>query len=235
MVLLISILTGFGGAIAYALWNADASTRDLQFQEAVLGFAVTKGDSSKNGSTEIAGHANRSLTAGFSVGPQEAEALMSGGESDNGTYSVAVPFIVTMMTSAGYSMDYTITLDDDLDPDSVLGMGGRLPVFFQVDSAAACTVDAEIKDPTPLDKPVSGVTSSDKMVTTDIDYWCMVMTVEPVMYSNEASAVGLDYSNGEVKSTPTSTSTWSAFVLPDPEQQPDIRVTLVPTPTGPTT
>jgi len=233
MVLLISVLTGFGGAIAYALWHAEETTHYLKVQEAVLGFAVTKVDPSQNQATEIARQDGRTTpSAGFSVGEEEAVAMLGGQVDTDGNYTIAVPFTVTMMTSAGYSMNYIITLDQDPDPESVLGMDGP-PVFFQVDEPDACAVAGQLKHPTDVETLVPGVESTDKLVATGVDYWCMVMSVKPGIYSNTATASGVDYNESSVESTPTSVSKWSAFVLPDPKKQPDFRVTLVPTVTWP--
>ena len=212
-----------GGDKTAGLWVAQTSPSTLVAIQAAMGLAVTKG-----GVEDAATSA--SDTAQFTIGAAEAEVLVDDGPDGSGTFAVAVPFDVTLLTSAGYGLDYTI----DIDPpqaDTVFGLPGTGPVFFPVSDASACTVAAAASAQTST-APVAatGLASGVAGSQLRVDHWCLVVSVTPPVYGASATADGTNLLDSTETSVPGLAADWSGYVIPDPTVEPDLTVTITPVP-----
>ena len=153
---------------------------------------------------------------------------MAAGPDAAGGLAIALPFEVAMAAPSGYGLDYALTVPS-LDPDTILGLDGATPVFFQVDDPTACTV-AAADTATPYDpgQPVAGLAGAASGPRTAVDHWCVVIAVEPPMYQNIASAAGTDALGQAIASTVGPDSSWTAYLMPDPAVEPTVFITLTP-------
>ena len=216
-----------GASAAPALWAGQAHTDNLVAGQAAVGFAVTK-DAVEDAATASTD------TVQFTIGEAEATALQDAGADANGDFAVAVPFDVTMLTSAGYGMDYTIDIAAPT-ADTVFGLPGG-PVFFLVSDPSGCTVDAAgtATPYTPSD-PVTGLAPGVQSARTQVDHWCLVYIVTPPSYSTNAVAGGTNLVENPESSVPDAGSMWLAYLIPDPAAEPALAITLTPVPVTPQT
>jgi len=221
VVVCLALAVGISGGAALALWVGQSSTSPLVAQQAVLGFAVTK-DAIEDAATSA------SATVGFTVGQAEATALVDAGPDQDGDFAVAVPFDVTMLTSAGLGIDYTIAIDV-AQPDTVFGLPGVGPQFFPVDDPANCTVGlAGSQTPYVPPDPVNGIAAGTNAPTTRVDHWCLVITVTPPTYATSSYANGTNLLSDPEVSVPGTDSAWLAYLIPDPAAEPSLAVTITP-------
>ena len=214
----LALAMGLGGGTAVALWAGQTNTSPLTAGQAVIGFAVTK-DSVSDAAT------SSSEPVRFTVGRAEASALVNAGPDANNDFAVATPFDVTMLTSAGYGLDYTIAIDA-AQPGTVFGLPGAGPAFFPVDNPAHCSVG--MKGATPLSGLVVGIAAGTNAPTTQTDHWCLVITVTPPTYSASSSASGTNLLGNTESSVPGIGSAWLANLMPDPAAEPSLAVTVTP-------
>ena len=206
------IAVGTAGTV-YALWAANASAGPLAVRQATVGLAVTKG------ADVVASAGGKAV--GFTVGQAEAQALVDGGPDATGTFFVAVPFDVTMTSSPGYGIDYTLKSGA---ADSIFGLDSAKLTFVKVADSTQCTT-TPVGDTYSSGQTVNGLASSVKDPQTAIDHWCLVISVTPKTYKNVATAAGTDSVGGNV----TSSTDWMAYLLPDPTTQSALPITVTPT------
>ena len=221
--LVLAMVLGAGAGTAFALWRAQASSGDLLAQQAVLGLAVTKDQT-----TDVA--ASSADTVQFTIGQTEAQALVDAGPDQDGTFGVAVPFAVTTLASAGYGMDYSIDLEAP-QSGTVFGLAGGNTVIFPVEDPGQCTVaNAALAQPYTVTDPVTGVGTGANAAQTQADDWCLVFTVIPPADGGTATADGTTLLDDPHTSATDDASVWWAYVIPDPTAEPDLAVTVTPIP-----
>jgi len=213
------LAVGVRGSDALGLWMAQDQTTALSAGRALAGFAVTK-----DAATDVA--SSGSDTVQFTIGAREAQALVDAGPDGDGTFAVAVPFDVTMLASAGYGMDYTIDIATP-QAGTVFDLPGKA-AFFPVGDPGQCTV-AEAGTAQTSVAPVSatGLASGAIDPHTQTDNWCLVVSVTPPTAGGTVSVDGINLL-GDPESA--SASPWSGYVIPDPDAEPDLAVTLTPVP-----
>jgi len=212
-----------GGGQTLGLWAAQTAPATLIAGQASMGLAVTK-----DGVADAASSA--SDTVQFTIGAAEAEILVNDGPDGNGTFAVAVPFDVTLLTSAGHGLDYTIDIDSP-QADTVFGLPGAGPLFFPVSDPSACTVAAAASAQTSA-APVSvtGLAAAGNAPQLRVDHWCLVVSVTPPTYGSSASADGTNLLDGTETSAPSLAADWAGYISPDPAVEPDLAVTIAPAP-----
>jgi len=219
--LTVALVAGVGGT-ALALWLAQGQTAPLLAQKATIGFAVTK-DAVSDAASSSADPVQ------FTIGQAEAATLVADGPDANGDFAVAVPFDLTMLTSAGYGMDYSIAMDA-AQAGTVFGLPGT-QVFFPVDDPANCTVAAaDTATPYQSPDPVTGIAGGGNLPQTQVDHWCLVVTVTPSTYSPNVVASGTNVVEDPEATAAGADGTWSAYVIPDPALEPNLAVTITPLP-----
>ncbi len=222
---------GVGGGSAWALWSATDTSAEVILNQAAFGFAVTKAsaDPDANPVPDVASAGSDSVQ--FSFGPAEAVTLIASPPDNQGRFWLAVPFDVTMLTSAGYGMDYALSSNDASD-DTILGWQGAEPVFFQVENPGGCT-PAAASQATAYDEgdTVKGIAAGTSTQQTQVDHWCAVIAIEPDTYTNTATAQGTQVGGTSEDSTADDAATWMSYLLPDPADEPDTSLTVTLTPT----
>jgi len=217
----LALLAAVGPTVTWALWSDSATTAEIRFQPASFGFAVDWNDN-------ISAIQRPDETVSIDIGPTEAMALVAGGTNDAGWMGLAVPFDITMMTSAGYAMDYVLELPH-FDSTTVLGWGGTTPVFFQVSQPGECTVAAATTaTPYDSDELVSGIDPGSGSPQTLVHHWCVVFEIAPPMYQNSATAVGTDAVGGVIAAPTTINSSWRVYHLPDPSLHSISQLEIIP-------
>jgi hypothetical protein len=205
------------GTATLALWSDAEDVHEVSVNLAQVGLSVSKGGAS---TASQSGEA-----VGFSVGSAEASALVAAAKnSSTQSGAIAIPFTVTMLGSAGFGLGYSISMDA-ARADTVMAMDADGPVLFQVSSPVTCTVAAAQSATlyTP-GSPINGIGSNSSAQTTSAHYWCLVIEIDVPMYTNTATAQGSDV-QGNVEA---SSSTWTAFLTPDPTKEPDLHVMVTP-------
>ena len=217
VVLAAAIAAGLGTAVA--LWVDQSQTGELQVSTPVVGFAVSQG-----GSTQVSAAGE---PVQFSLGQVVADQVYAGTLDGNGQLSLALPFSVTLLTSAGYAMDYALSMDDP-ETGEVFGSPGQTSLF-QVSDPVECTVSAaDTASPYTLGDTVTGIAQGSTEVQTQIQNWCLVMSLTPTVITTTATASGTDSAGQTVNSTPETGSTWSAYLTPDAQSESPVTVTLTP-------
>jgi len=210
-----------GPAATVALWSDTVATADLTANRATFGFSVARGavvDIATSGADTVA----------LSFGTAEAETMLAAGPDANGQFGLAVPFDVTMATSAGYGLDYAMALPQP-GSTSVLGLGGASPSFFRVSDPSGCTVAAaELATAYTSGTTVTGLDPASTAPETLVHHWCAVFTITPPQYENTAQASGTDALGRPITSAATPEASWMAYVVPDPATEPTTSVTLSP-------
>jgi hypothetical protein len=152
----------------------------------------------------------------FTVGSVDAAALVGAAPDADGVFSVAIPFQVTRLTSAGYGLAYEITVTP-AGPDTVLGLGGAVPTLYPVADPAGCTtvVPANVIIPTAYPVAVDAAAQPGNTQSTATDNWCLVVAVKPSTYTNTATAEGTNTNGGTEASDPkVDPATWWAYLVP---------------------
>jgi len=212
-----------GGGTTLGLWLAQTAPATLIVGQASMGLAVTK-----DGVDDAA--ASASDTVQFTIGAAEADSLVNDGPDGNGTFAVAVPFDVTLLTSAGYGLDYSIDLASP-QPDTVFGLPGTGPVFFPVNDPSACTVaEAATAQTSAAPVSVTGLPAAGNAPQLRVDHWCLVVSVTPPTYGASATADGINLLDSTETSAPSLAADWSSYLVPDPALEPDLAVTITPVP-----
>jgi len=219
---LIAALGGGDGA-TLGLWVAQTAPTALGASQSTLGLAVTK-DHLDDVATSAAD------TVQFTIGSGEATTLVDDGPAADGTFAVAVPFDVTLLVSGGYGLDYTIDIASP-QPDTVFGLPGAGPVFFPVNDPSACTVAAAASAQTSTAPvPVTGLAGGGNAAQSQVDHWCLVVSVTPPTYGASATADGTNLLDATETSVPGLAADWSSYIVPDPVLEPDLAVTITPVP-----
>jgi hypothetical protein len=214
------VLLGLATALGLgtlALWSQSIGGDELFIDNASVGFSLTQGEVTTLSTGE---------PVGFTVGRSEAEELVTGGMGSPSIWAVAVPFTVTMGTTHGYGMDYSISAEE-FDELTVLGFGGASPAFFRVHELHDCTPTAT-GDNYLLGEVIEGIEPGSYKKEIRTDHWCVVFTITPGHYRNTVAASGINVLGISEQSVDSRDSSWEAYLLPDPTHEPDVTITLTP-------
>ncbi len=225
LVIGLGLVVGAGGGSALALWSDQHQSADVSFNQSVVGFSVTK-----SGDAPVVAQPDGDHSVQFSLGRAEAAELVEGGPDQSGRFWLAVPFDVSLLTSAGAGMDYTLAADP-ASPETILGWKSAKPFFFPVDDPAACTT-AAAAEATPHDPAatVSGIAAGAAGQRTRTDHWCAAVAIQPDVYQNTASAQGQALDGTPVTSTPQEDASWFGYLLPPVSDEPVASLTVTLTP-----
>ena len=217
-----AIILGVIGT-SMALWTSQDGKSINAGLQASLGLAVTKG-----GTTDYS--ASVSDASQFTLGSTEVTALIDAELDGNGVARLAIPFDVTMLTSALCGMNYEFSFPTPA-PGSLFGLGNSLShtgppgneppgvVFFRVGDPgypSVCTTEAAATASTHPGGQVGGIPSGKDVVQTLVHQWCMVVAIKPPVYQSTASASGTDTETGKnIGSVAGDYSTWRAYLIPD--------------------
>jgi hypothetical protein len=187
----------------------------------LLGFAVEKENAA-------AVHSTHGEPISTTLGRAEAEQMIVAGPDNSGVFTLALRFSVAFTASHGFALDYTMNIEG-LDSDSILGLGGATPQFFEVDDPSSCTVGGVSgSSPYLVGTLIEGIEQGFEQATSDTHHWCLVFSITPQTYHNTATASGTNVVGTQENSTTNPRDTWMTYLTADLELEPNITLTFTP-------